>query len=102
MSEVQDLFHTHREVATSMTANVMVEGYRKIGDYEAARGVIKRMQDLKLEKDAYTYASLVRMAEKPLEIVEILREAAECNQLSRPLRRCCIETLGQLGAPKRH
>ena len=100
VGEAQDLFRKHKEVATAMTANVMLEGFRQVGDYEAARGVIKTMEQLELEKDAYTYASLVRMAKRPREIVKVLREAIEHNQVSQPLRRVCIETLGKRGSPE--
>ena len=99
-SEASELFNAHKNVATTMTVNIIMEGYRKMGDYEAAKIFVGRMQQLHIEKDAYTYASLVRMAERPRQIVKIVKEAVERDQLSQPFLRCCIETLGKLGDPQ--
>jgi hypothetical protein len=84
----------------TMSVNIMVEGLRKAGLVEEARVYVDRItSEYNLKADSYTYASLVRMANSTREIRDIIASAQHANETSTPLMRCCVESLGKLGAP---
>ena len=81
------------------TFNIMIEGYRALGDTQRAKEMLDVMGTYGVTPDPYTFSSVIRMSTSGAEIVALLRQVETGMKLSAPLTRAAVETLGQLGCP---
>lgn len=107
-SEAVDYFETYfddnnwsgkRPLRSTMSVNMMVEGFRSAGSFEKAREYANLLEAFDLQADSYTFSSLVRMTNTSTEIWNLLDLAESSNQTSIPFLRCCVESFGKVGCP---
>ena len=82
----------------TISLNIMLEGCRLAADYSALNNYLKLFRALGLSPDKYTYSSLVRCSRNETEIMRLLGLARAQNQLTAPLLRAGVLSLGMHGA----
>ena len=82
----------------TVSLNIMLEGCRLAADYSALNNYFILFRALNLSPDKYTYSTLVRCSRNETEIIRLLGIARAQNQLTAPLLRAGVLSLGIHGA----
>ena len=88
-----DTFKSSLEPNT-VTLNIMMEGCRSANELSSLNEYFKLFRRYDLIPDKYTYSTLVRCSRNDAEIMRLLGLAKTHNQLTAPLLRTGIQSLG--------
>jgi hypothetical protein len=87
-----------RLVPSIVTLNIMMEACRQRGDSAGLGRYFKLLRVLGLAPDRYTFSTLVRASRSESEVMQLLGLARAQKQLTPPLLRSALLSLGALGA----